>query len=60
MVRTLLAMSEENTRVAGEAEFLTMIAALFRPGPGLATEDSPAVGALDAALKVLQGRGDSR
>lgn len=58
MVRTLLALSEKSDRVAGDAEFLTMVSALFRPGPGLATEDSPAVGALDAAVKALQGQPD--
>lgn len=56
MVRTLFAMSEKTDRVAGDAEFLTMISALFRPGPGLASDDSPAVGALDAVVKVLQGK----
>jgi len=59
MVKTLLALTrkDQSDSDIADAEMAIMLTALFRPGPGLNSEDSPAVSVLETALKAIRGDG---
>lgn len=61
MVKTLLALTrkDQSDSDIADAEMAIMLTALFRPGPGLNAEDSPAVSILETALKSIRGEGRS-